>query len=111
MATPYIHKLSSELCNIDWSLCQLHMRSSYMGFGTGGMRRDFDDISAAITYLLSAGKRRIVLMGHSTGSQNTIYYVLNQLSHAYSSPAVDGVIVVLVIFRLMPLAPSTSQRS
>jgi predicted alpha/beta-fold hydrolase len=92
MATPYIHSLSDELRNIDWSLCQLHMRSSYTGFGTGSLKRDFEDISAAIAYLLANGKYRITLMGHSTGSQDSIHYVLNQLDSS-SSPSVAGVIV------------------
>ena len=78
MGTPYIHRLSSELQIINWSFCQLHMRSSYLGFGTGSLSRDFEDISAAISYLLAIGKQRVVLMGHSTGSQNSIHYVLTQ---------------------------------
>jgi hypothetical protein len=92
MATPYVTALSSELHNINWSFCQLHMRSSYLGFGTGSLRRDFQDISAAVSYLLANGKARVVLMGHSTGSQNSMYYVLNR-TNSISSPPVVGVIV------------------
>lgn len=84
--------LSSELEKINWSLCQVHMRSSYLGFGTGSLQRDFEDISSCISYLLDNGKRRVVLMGHSTGSQNGIHYVLNQLN-TEPSPLLDGAIV------------------
>jgi alpha-beta hydrolase superfamily lysophospholipase len=92
MATPYVARLSSELKDTKWSLCQLHMRSSYMGFGTGSLNRDFEDLCAALTYLKASGKQRVVLMGHSTGSQNSIHYVLTRAS-AESAPAINGVIV------------------
>jgi Protein of unknown function (DUF1749) len=91
MGTPYIHKLSSQLQDINWSCCQLNMRSSYMGFGTGSLERDFEDISEAIAYLITVGKNRVILMGHSSGSQNSIHYVLNRLRK--SAPSVSGVIV------------------
>src|SRR5208282_6744541 len=92
MGTSYVQRLSSELQTINWSLCQLHMRSSYMGFGTGSLARDFEDISAAIGYLLENGKHQVVLMGHSTGCQNSIHYILNR-SNAENSLSVSGVIV------------------
>jgi alpha-beta hydrolase superfamily lysophospholipase len=68
------------------------MRSSYLGYGTGSLQRDFEDISACVSYLLANGKRLVVLMGHSTGSQNSIHYLLNRRS-ALHSPAVGGIIV------------------
>lgn len=74
------------------------MRSSYMGYGTGSLRRDFEDISACISYLLTNGKHLVILMGHSTGSQNSIHYVLNRLE-AVRSPAVGGVIVDFLLQR------------
>jgi hypothetical protein len=91
MGTPYIHRLSSKLRVINWSLCQLLMRSSYLGFGTGSLNRDFEDISAAISYLVATGKHCVVLMGHSTGCQNSIHYVLNR---SKNTPLVNAVIVL-----------------
>src|SRR5947207_2591520 len=92
MATPYIPLLSSVLQSRNWCLCQLHMRSSYLGFGTGSLQRDFEDMIACISYLVSIGKRDIVLMGHSTGSQNSLFYVLNRHKRP-DAPPVAGVIV------------------
>lgn len=92
MGPPYIERLSFELDNINWSLCQLHIRSSYMGYGTGSLSRDFEDIASSIAYLYSIGKCTIVIMGHSTGAQDAIYYALNQNS-ASSFPHVHGIIV------------------
>ena len=92
MATPYVTRLSSELNHINWSLCQLHMRSSYMGYGMGSLNRDFEDICAAVTYLNALGKRQVVLMGHSTGSQNSVHYLLKR-TKTESAPTIQGVIV------------------
>lgn len=92
MGTPYLARLSSELERIKWSLCQLHMRSSYLGYGTGSLARDFEDISSGLTYLFANGKRRIVLMGHSTGCQDSVHFTLNRLS-VVSTPPIHGVIV------------------
>lgn len=94
MGTPYIEMLSNELQKLHWSLCQLHMRSSYLGFGTGSLGRDFEDMSACVSYLQNRGKKRIVLMGHSTGAQNSIYYALHQLSNK-DTPSISAVIVLI----------------
>jgi hypothetical protein len=102
MGTPYLTRLSSELERIKWSLCQLHMRSSYLGYGTGSLARDFEDISSGLTYLFANGKRRIVLMGHSTGCQDSVHFVLNRLS-VVSTPPIHGVIVEIF---LIPKADS-----
>src|SRR5579862_9916082 len=94
MGTPYLELLSSELEKSGWSLCQLHMRSSYLGFGTGSLDRDSEDISNCISYLYKSGKSHVVLMGHSTGSQNSIHYILNRLRRTRDAPAVCGAIVL-----------------
>jgi predicted alpha/beta-fold hydrolase len=92
MGTPYIAKLSSELENINWSFCQIHMRSSYLGYGTGSLLRDSEDIRACIKYLRDNGKQHIFLMGHSTGAQNSLHYV-KATANSDPGSVVDGVIV------------------
>jgi len=93
MGTPYIAKLSSELENINWSLCQIHMRSSYLGYGTGSLRRDTEDITACIKYLQNHGKQHIFLMGHSTGAQNSLHYMKTSAGSDAGS-VIGGVIVI-----------------
>jgi hypothetical protein len=43
------------------------MRSSYTGFGYSSLAYDVADLSALVTYLRSMGKKKIVLLGSSTG--------------------------------------------
>ncbi|KAF1953595.1 DUF1749-domain-containing protein [Byssothecium circinans] len=62
---------SSEL---NYSLWEFRMRSSYTGFGHSSLANDAEDISALVTYLRGIGKQRIVLLGMSTGCQGIMEY-------------------------------------
>lgn len=78
---PYVRPLAEALDAIGWGLAEVLTRSSYTGWGTGKLERDNDDIVAAVTYFKSeagGSKQKIVLQGHSTGCQNTMYYLTQQ---------------------------------
>lgn len=63
-----------------WNLVQVLLSSAYSGFGTSSLERDSKQIRKAIEYFRSeaGGKRhKIVLMGHSTGCQNSMHYLIN----------------------------------
>jgi pimeloyl-ACP methyl ester carboxylesterase len=51
------------------SLFESRMASSFNGFGTSSLANDVADVSSLVTYLRSIGKKKIILMGHSTGCQ------------------------------------------
>lgn len=57
----------------DWSVFEIRMRSSFTAFGYSSLKNDVEDISALVRYLRSIGKKKIVLMGHSTGCQVRAY--------------------------------------
>lgn len=68
------------------------LSSSYNGFGTSSLARDAKELGSCVEYfrkLKSEGK--IVLMGHSTGSQDCMEYVAGQGRE--ERPKVDGVIL------------------
>ncbi|KAH8922231.1 DUF1749-domain-containing protein [Atractiella rhizophila] len=75
---PWTAPLSERLKNEGWALAQPHLSSAYKGFARGSLDRDVDEIEWAVEYLKRIGKDEIVLMGHSTGSQDTIHYLLNK---------------------------------
>jgi hypothetical protein len=52
-----------------YSMFEIRMRSSFIGFGTSSLAEDVMHISCLVKYLRGLGKKRIVLMGHSTGCQ------------------------------------------
>lgn len=61
--------LNSQSSSLGYSVFETRLRSSFTGFGTKSLVDDVEDISALVKYLRGLGKQKIVLMGHSTGSQ------------------------------------------
>jgi len=53
----------------NYSIFEIRMRSSYVGYGTSSLAEDVVHIAALVKYLRSIGKKKIVLCGHSTGTQ------------------------------------------
>jgi hypothetical protein len=53
---------------LDYSLWEFRMRSSYTGFGFSSLANDAEDLAALVAYLKSIGKDKVVLLGSSTGA-------------------------------------------
>ncbi|CAK9437062.1 uncharacterized protein LODBEIA_P15090 [Lodderomyces beijingensis] len=71
-----------------WSLVQVLLGSAYSGWGTASLERDSSQLAKAIEYFRSyAGGRRkkIVVMGHSTGCQNSLHYLSTVVARLESS--------------------------
>lgn len=60
--------------DLDYSIFEYRMRSSFTGFGQSSLANDVADTSALVKYLRGLGKEKIVLMGHSTGCQVWLLY-------------------------------------
>ncbi|KAL0930804.1 esterase lipase [Colletotrichum truncatum] len=71
----------------DWSVFEIRMRSSFTGYGYSSLKNDVEDISALVRYLRGIGKKKIVLMGHSTGCQDCMEYT------KHKEDPVDGFIL------------------
>lgn len=76
----------------DWTIAEVLLTSSYNGWGTSSLAQDARELGQCVAYFqqLRPG-RKIVLMGHSTGCQDAMEYVVGQ--HASTRPALDGVIL------------------
>lgn len=69
---PYVRSLAEQLeksTDLNYSIFEFRMTSSFGGFGTSSLKQDVRDISSLVEYLRSIGRRKIVLFGHSTGCQ------------------------------------------
>ena len=69
---PYIRHLAKHLedsSDLSYSVFEIRMTSSFIGFGMSSLTKDVADITALVKYLRGIGKERIVLFGHSTGCQ------------------------------------------
>ncbi|PHH50793.1 UPF0613 protein PB24D3.06c [Ceratocystis fimbriata CBS 114723] len=85
-------KISDTLLNapeLSYSLFEIRMRSSFNSYGHSSLQQDAADISALVDYLRLIGRKKIVLLGHSTGCQDIMMY--NKLKDKVTS--VDGFIL------------------
>lgn len=101
LTVPYLPALAEELSKKGWGLVQIIFSSSYIGWGTGSLERDAQEIGLLVKYLRSTdggARDKIVLMGHSTGCQDTMQYLTKfekaKLEQQYS---VDGGILQLPV--------------
>ncbi|KAI1213087.1 DUF1749-domain-containing protein [Annulohypoxylon truncatum] len=89
---PYPRAIAKRLeaePELSYSVFEFRLTSSFSGFGFVRLANDVADISALVKYLRSIGKQRVVLLGHSTGSQDCMEYT----SPAHSAAPVDGYIL------------------
>lgn len=81
LCTKYVPQIA-ELFNKDlggkWGIVEALTSSSYIGFGTGSLKRDVRELAQLVKYLRTkrgTPESKIVLMGHSTGCQDTLEYL------------------------------------
>lgn len=81
LTVPYVQPLAKAISSEfggSWVVVQALISSSYLGFGTGSLKRDTDELSRLVKYLRTvrgSENSKVVLMGHSTGSQDTLEYL------------------------------------
>ena len=100
LTVPYVPKLAERVKNLTtkdgkWTVIQALISSSYIGWGTGSLERDAFEISQLVKHLRSeagGSRKRIILMGHLTGSQDTMHYLANLHSNKDTTPDafIDG---------------------
>jgi hypothetical protein len=93
-----------------WSLFTINLTSSYQAWGLGHLDRDTTEIAQCIEYVNEykqakfGGGGKVVLMGHSTGSQDVLHYLYRSNPHTSLSsfdkdlqhmkrPVIDGAIM------------------
>jgi pimeloyl-ACP methyl ester carboxylesterase len=99
LSVPYVPLLASYINQCpDWSLMEIQLSSSGLGWGTVDLNSDAEEIAKAVEYLKNRQDTanadqnvKIVLMGHSTGSQDVLHYLYHHPKQ--QRPAVDGAIL------------------
>ncbi|KAJ5166196.1 Fusarinine C esterase sidJ [Penicillium canariense] len=91
--TSYMSDLVRALQPTEWSLFTLNLTSSYQSWGLGHLDRDTNEIAQCLNYIKDYktskfGTGKIVLMGHSTGSQCVMHYLYRPNPHM-DIPAFD----------------------
>ncbi|KAI9929131.1 hypothetical protein ASPWEDRAFT_25025 [Aspergillus wentii DTO 134E9] len=103
---PYVSKIAQALEPTEWSLFSLLLSSSYGGWAVGSLDNDVEEIAQCVEYVkkVKGSHGKVVVMGHSTGSQDVLHYLHspNPLprSEGYDSglqhlvrPVLDGAIM------------------
>ncbi|EIT73563.1 hypothetical protein BDV35DRAFT_378601 [Aspergillus flavus] len=91
--TSYMADLAHALQPTEWSLFTLNLTSSYQSWGLGHLDRDTNEIAQCLNYIKEYktekfGNGKIVLMGHSTGSQCVVHYLSRPNPHT-TTPSFD----------------------
>lgn len=93
-STNYPYTLAEKLPPT-WSLVQIILSSSGWGWGTGSLGQDIEELEKAVRFFRE--KRpggKVVIMGHSTGCQDGIHYVVSPTKAGSEARApVDGLIL------------------
>ncbi|KAG0649773.1 Fusarinine C esterase sidJ [Hyphodiscus hymeniophilus] len=71
-----------------WSLAQPILSSSYAGWGTSSLQQDVKELSKCVSYFRGIKTGRIVLLGHSTGCQDVMEYLVGP--HHETRAPIDG---------------------
>ncbi|PLB50357.1 putative hydrolases or acyltransferase [Aspergillus steynii IBT 23096] len=87
----YLADIVSALRDSPWSVFNVVLSSSYTGWGLGRLGQDIDEIAKCVDYVRSykggvypagseagsgnTGSGKVVIMGHSTGSQDVMSYL------------------------------------
>ncbi|KAI9594605.1 hypothetical protein BDF19DRAFT_496784 [Syncephalis fuscata] len=74
LSLPWAGPLSAAAAQRGWSTVHPTLSSSYNGFGTGSLKRDIGELDLLVEHLIKQGKKRILMIGHSTGSQQSLYF-------------------------------------
>lgn len=73
---PYTKPLSDYLYKHNgWGVIELLKSTSYEGWGHGSLTQDSIEIEQAVKYLRTTAKKtHVIILGHSTGTQNAVHY-------------------------------------
>jgi hypothetical protein len=77
-----LHRYPSTIAKslpADWAIAEVLLSSSYRGWGTSSLQKDVKELAECVGYFSSLRPgREIVLMGHSTGCQDVMEYVVGE---------------------------------
>jgi len=74
--TPYTKQLETACHELGWSLVQPMISSSGLGFGNGSLKRDTEELSDLMAYLVHHSfAETFAFVGHSTGCQNSVHFM------------------------------------
>ncbi|KAJ5990840.1 hypothetical protein N7499_011390 [Penicillium canescens] len=76
----YLNEVVNALDATEWSIFNLGLSCAGGGWGMGRLGKDIDELSQCVSYVRAYkepqfGPGKVVIMGHSTGSQDVMHYI------------------------------------
>lgn len=115
LSSKYLPELGKHLDEEhEISLVQVLMTSSHQGWGMGSVSRDAEEILLLMRHLKKVyGSEGVVLIGHSTGCQDTVMYAHRHRGDAAAAPLLGAVLQAPVSdrewFEMMHTTPARIQ--
>lgn len=75
LSLPYFSLLADKGRSRGFSVIQPLLSSSYTGYGTSSLEQDSQELAALIEFLVDREIKSIILLGHSTGCQDILWYL------------------------------------
>ncbi|KAK7697245.1 hypothetical protein SLS64_013730 [Diaporthe eres] len=97
-STSYTADLVRALAPTEWSFFTINLTSAGQAWGVGHLDRDTNEIAQCVRYIkeykaakygTGDGEAKVVLMGHSTGSQCVLHYLYRPNPHPGAAPSFD----------------------
>ncbi|KAI9307869.1 hypothetical protein BJ944DRAFT_196870 [Cunninghamella echinulata] len=74
-AVPYLPLLNEKIEKLGYSLIQIQMTSSYVGYGNVTLSEDASELDDLISYLKQVKRKQVIfIIGHSTGCQDCYWH-------------------------------------
>lgn len=90
MSLNYTEYLSEKLIDINFSLVQVNLSSSFYQFGISSLQNDCIELTHLVKYIKTEYNfQKIVLLGSSTGTQDALWFA----KHSEANKLIDGFIL------------------
>ena len=91
LSLPYSGPLSLALHQADYSLVLVNLSSSWSQYGFRSLSSDSRELGKLVAFLKTLDFKKIVLLGHSTGAQDLLYFL--RYSESEVTNLVNGIIL------------------
>ncbi|PJF17113.1 hypothetical protein PSACC_03062 [Paramicrosporidium saccamoebae] len=78
LSLSFVPLLSQKCVEAGYSIVQVILSSSYTAYGLSSLQQDSEEMAALLDHPRMQQKSRILLLGHSTGCQDLLWYLQNQ---------------------------------
>ncbi|KAJ9458021.1 UPF0613 protein PB24D3.06c [Diplonema papillatum] len=88
LSMPWLGEVAARAERVGWGFVQPVLSSTNLGYGVSSLRQDVEELDQLFGFLLGRGVQSIALLGHSTGSQDTVMCMKDSLHRNHLAAAI-----------------------